>query len=184
MQTTDAPSVDVDLDRLRTGRLARLQAAMRAHDVDVCLLANEPNIRYATGATAMPVYAMSTFCRCAIVPQEGTPILFEHPNSVHRSARRAPDVRPMHAWEFFDDPGAEAARWAGLMVDAFRELGVEGSAVAVDRLGAPAWLALQGCGVTLVDAALVTQSARDVKTPEEIRLLEINGAIVMPSGLR
>ena len=85
----------------------------------------------------------------------------------------------MHAWEFFDDPGAEAATWAELMVDAFRELGVEGSAVAVDRLGAPAWLALQARGVGLVDAATVTQSARVVKTHDEIRLLEINGAIVL-----
>jgi Xaa-Pro aminopeptidase len=179
MQITDARTDNVDLERLRTGRLARLQASMRAHDVDVCLLTNEPNVRYATGATAMPVYAMSTFCRCAVVPQEGTPILFEHPNSVHRSARRAPDVRPMHAWEFFDDPGAEAATWAELMLEAFRELGVDGSAVGVDRLGAPAWLALQTRGATVVDAAPVTQSAREVKTPEEIRLLEINGEIVM-----
>src|SRR5688500_19156203 len=98
MQTAEATD-GVDLERLRTGRLARLQSAMRTHDVDVCLLANEPNVRYATGATAMPVYAMSTFCRCAVVPRDGTPILFEHPNSVHRSARRTPDVRPMHAWE-------------------------------------------------------------------------------------
>ncbi|MDQ3210673.1 MAG: aminopeptidase P family N-terminal domain-containing protein, partial [Actinomycetota bacterium] len=59
---------DVDLERLRLGRLERLQRAMRDHDVDVLLLANEPNVRYATGATAMPVYAMSTFARCAVVP--------------------------------------------------------------------------------------------------------------------
>ena len=87
---------------------------MRAHDLEVLLLSNEPNIRYATGATAMPVYAMSTFVRCAVVPQEGTPILFEHANSMHRSALRAPDVRAMHAWEFTDDPRAEADGWADL----------------------------------------------------------------------
>ncbi|HSL12383.1 MAG TPA: Xaa-Pro peptidase family protein [Actinomycetota bacterium] len=179
MQPAGTALAGVDLKRLRTGRLARLQASMRAYDVDVCLLASEPNVRYATGATAMPVYAMSTFCRCAIVPREGTPILFEHPNSVHRSARRAPDVRPMHAWEFFDDPSAEAATWAELMVESFHELGVGGAPVAVDRLGAPAWLALQEHGVSLRDAAPITQGAREVKTPEEIRLLEINADIVM-----
>ena len=37
---------DVDLPALRAGRLARLQAAMREHDLDVCLLFNEPNTRY------------------------------------------------------------------------------------------------------------------------------------------
>ncbi len=100
---------DVDLPALRAGRLARLQAAMRAQDLDVCLLFNEPNIRYATGASAMPIYAMSTFVRCAVVPAEGRPILFEHGNSMHRSRRAADDVRPMHAWEFSDDQAAEAA---------------------------------------------------------------------------
>ena len=79
----DPPDAD-RLELLRTERLARLQGSMRAHDVAACVLFNEPNIRYATGASAMPVYAMSTFVRCAVVPQEGQPILFEHANSVHR----------------------------------------------------------------------------------------------------
>ena len=74
----------------------------------------------------MPVYAMSTFVRCAVVPQEGTPILFEHANSMHRSALRAPDVRPMHAWEFFDDPQTEADAWAELTLAAIREVGADG----------------------------------------------------------
>jgi Xaa-Pro aminopeptidase len=85
----DPPNAD-RLESLRTERLARSQGSMRAHDVEACVLFNEPNIRYATGASAMPVYAMSTFVRCAVVPQEGQPILFEHPNSVHRSRHRAP----------------------------------------------------------------------------------------------
>jgi Xaa-Pro aminopeptidase len=165
-------------ERLRVERLARLQAAMRAHDVDACLLFNEPNVRYATGATAMPVYAMSTFARCAVVPQEGTPILFEHPNSVHRSRLRAADVRPMHAWEFFDEPAAEAAVWADRTVEALRELGVGDGAIAVDRLGTPAYLALGDRGIAVRDSGPVTQEARRVKTPEELRLFDLNVPLV------
>ena len=152
---------------------------MRAHDVEICLLLNEPNVRYATGATAMPVYAMSTFVRCALVPQEGTPILFEHGNSVHRSAVRAPDVRPMHAWEFYDDPQAEAGAWADETLAAVRELGASGTSVAVDRLGTPGFLALERRNVVLRDSAPITQEARRVKTPGERLLLERNGALVM-----
>jgi len=169
-----------DVEALRLERLARLQSAMRRHDVDVCVLSNEPNVRYATGATAMPVYSMSTFVRCAVVPQEGTPILFEHANSMHRSARRAPDVRPMHAWEFHDDPQAEADGWADETVAAIRELGgAPSEAVAVDRLGAPAYLALDRRGVTIRDSAPVTQEARRIKTPQELLLLDVNVAMVM-----
>ena len=169
----------VDLPGLRGGRLARLQAAMRAHDMAACLLFNEPNIRYATGASAMPIYSLSTFVRCALVPAEGRPILFEHANSMHRSKQVVEDVRPMHAWEFYDDQMAEAGIWAGEIVDAVREFGAHGSPLAVDRLGTPGFLALRDRDVTLLDSAPATQEAREIKTPEEIRLFEINGAMVV-----
>jgi Xaa-Pro aminopeptidase len=170
---------DVDLECLRLGRLARLQRAMDDHGVDVLILTNEPNVRYATGATAMPVYAMSTFARCAIVPRDGTPILFEHGNSVHRSALRAPDVRPMHAWEFYDEPAPQAAAWAGETLAAIEELGAGAGRIAVDRLGTPAFLALLERGVRPIDSAPVTQQARRVKTPEEIALFDVNAELVM-----
>jgi Xaa-Pro aminopeptidase len=172
-------AIGFDVDVLRSERLDRLQAAMRSHDVDVCLLLHEPNIRYATGATAMPVYSMSTFVRCAVVPQAGMPILFEHANSVHRSRLRTPDVRPMHAWEFFDDPQAEADAWADLTVGAIRELGASGTEIAVDRLGTPGFLALQRRGISIRDSAPLTQQARRIKTPAERSLLERNGRLVM-----
>ena len=169
----------MDPDTLRTERLARLQAAMLEHGSEVLLLFNEPNVRYATGASAMPVWSMSMMVRCAVVPAEGTPILFEHPNSIHRSRRRAEDVRPMHAWEFSDDPAPEAATWARETIDAMRELGASGSVVAVDRLGTPGFLALEGAGLTVVDSAPVTQRAREVKTPQEVALFELNGELVV-----
>ncbi len=171
-------TIAVDLELLRDERLARLQAAMRAHNLEACLLFSEPNTRYATGVTAMPIWSMSTFTRCAVVPAEGTPILFEHPNSVHRSRERAVDVRPMHGWEFFDDPGEQAQVFAREAMAALQELGVQGSRVGVDRLGTPGFLALQAEGLSPVDSAPATQEAREVKTSQEIALFRTNGAIV------
>ena len=148
----------IDLDLLRTERLDRLQGAMRAHGLEACLLFSEPNARYATGATAMPIWSMSTFTRCAVVAAEGDPILFEHPNSVHRSALRAKDVRPMHGWEFFDDAAGQARTFAQEAVAALREIGVRG-----DRPGSVAHRAARatpGCdarararGVSVVQRA-------------------------------
>ena len=85
----------------------------------------------------------------------------------------------MHAWEFFDDPAAEAAIWARETESAMRELGVGGSVVLVDRLGTPGFLALQHMGFTLSDSAPVTQEAREVKTSQELLLFELNGAMVV-----
>ena len=169
----------VDRARLRTGRLARLQAAMRARDVEACLLFNEPNVRYATGASAMPIWSNTTFVRCALVPAEGRAIHFEHPNSMHLFRDIESDVRPMHAWEFYDDTETHAKAFARETVAALRELGVAGTRVAVDRLGTPGYLALQREGIAFVDSAPVTAAAREIKTPEEIALLEANGRILM-----
>src|SRR5512141_1315117 len=177
MSDVDAGLASIDLDLLRTERLRRLQDAMRAHDLDGCLLFSEPNIRYATGATAMPIWSMSTFTRCAVVPQEGDPILFEHPNSVHRSKLRAIAVRPMHGWEFYDDAAGEAQVFATAVADALSELGVRGR-IGVDRLGTPGFMALREAGLELVDSSPATQEAREVKTSQEVALFRLNGRLV------
>ena len=49
-RTGDRGTSPIDRAGLRAGRLARLQDAMQAQGVEACLLFNEPNIRYATGA--------------------------------------------------------------------------------------------------------------------------------------
>ena len=169
----------VDLERLRAGRLARLQGAMGRHDVEACLLFNEPNIRYATGASAMPVWSTTTFVRCALVPAEGMPILFEHPNSMHLFGELEAHVRPMHAWEFTDGVASHAAIFARETAAAMRELGVTDDRLAIDRLGAPGFLALQAAGIAIVDSAPITMEAREIKTPEEIEMLAMGGQVVM-----
>jgi Xaa-Pro aminopeptidase len=176
----DRDAREADRARLRSGRLDRLQNAMSHYGVEVCLLLNEPNIRYATGASAMPVYAMSTFVRCALVPQSGRPILFEHSNSIHRSVLSTDaEVRPMRAWEFYDDAESEARIWAEEIAAAVRELGVVRGELAVDRLGTPGFLSLQQAGFRLRDSSPVTQEAREVKTPEEVALMRRNGRIIV-----
>ena len=168
------------LARLRTGRLERLQASMRAHGVESCLLFNEPNVRYATGVSAMPIWSNTTFVNCAVVPAQGRPVVFMHGNSVHLFEGIDADVRPMHAWEFIDDAETEAAVFAREIVEARREVGVDdGSPLAVDRLGTPGFLALEREGVRFVDSAAITADAREIKTPEEVGLLELNAEIVL-----
>lgn len=174
-----AAATDVDPVLLRAGRLARLQAQMRADGLDVCLLFHESNVRYATGATAMPVWSMTTFVRCALVPVEGEPILFEHPNSIHRSRLVTRDVRPMTAWEFCDDSTSLAGAWADEIVDGLREVGASSGRLALDRAGTPGYLALRERGLVFVDAAPTVLRARWVKTPEEIALFRANGALLV-----
>jgi Xaa-Pro aminopeptidase len=167
----------VDLALLRSGRLGRLQAAMRAHDVEACCFFNQANVRYATGTAVMTVYSSGNFVRCAVVPAEGPPVLFEHPKALHISGRIVDDVRPMPFWEFTDDPRIEARSWARQIVSAMRETGARTNRLAVDRLGTPAFLALAEEGIEVVDSGALTLDAREVKTPEEIGLIEANADV-------
>ena len=141
---------------------------MSAHDLEACLLFSEPNTRYATGATAMPIWSMSTFTRCAVVPVEGTPILFEHPNSVHRSRlrarRRAADARvgvlrrPRRA-------GARVRRRGGRGAPGARRARRSRRGRPARHAGLPC---AAGLGLELVDSAPATQEAREVKTSQEV----------------
>jgi Xaa-Pro dipeptidase len=150
---------------------------MRGRGIDACVLFNQANVRYATGTAVMTVYSNANFIRCAVVAAEGAPILFDHPKALHVSERVVDDVRPMPYWEFTDDPGPEAARWVAEIRSAVRELGARDDRVAVDKLGAAAIVALCDADVALVDAGPLTLDARAVKTPDELRLFEINADI-------
>jgi Xaa-Pro aminopeptidase len=151
---------------------------MRQHDIEACLFFNPANVRYATGTNIMTVYALATCCRCALVPASGAPVLFEHPNSMHVSRKILPGVRPMLAWDFCGTQAADlAARWAGEIRAALSELGVKSRRLAVDRLDAPGFLALQREGIEVADSGPLTVDAREIKTPEEIELLRLNGRI-------
>ena len=56
-------------------------------------------------------------------------------------------------------------------------MGLEGERLAVDRLDTIGFLALQAEGLTLVDASPATVDAREVKTPEEVQVMALNGGI-------
>src|SRR5262245_2235375 len=114
---------------------------MREHGADVCLFFNQANLRYATGTAAMTVYSNGAFVRCALVPAEGAPTLFEHPKLLYRVRDVVEDVRPMPAWEFSDDPEGDARTWASEIAAALSDAGVSSRRLHVDKLGTPAYRA-------------------------------------------
>jgi Xaa-Pro aminopeptidase len=169
---------DFNFPALRAGRLARLQMMMKRHDLPVALLYTMANIRYATGVDVMAVWTAGTFARYCLVPAEGEPILFEYSGSMHVSQKVIRDVRPAYTWRFGGAAARDKAReWAQSIRSALTELGLERERLAVDRLDAPGWLALQEAGLTLTDVGPAAVDAREVKTPEEVELFAINGGI-------
>ncbi|HWN54422.1 MAG TPA: aminopeptidase P family N-terminal domain-containing protein, partial [Methylomirabilota bacterium] len=168
----------IDFPKLRAGRLARLQTMMKRYDLPVALLYNTANIRYATGADVMAVWTAGTFARYCLVPAEGAPVLFEYKGSVHVSQKVVGDVRPAYTWQYGGLAARDKAReWAQSIRSALRELGLEHERLAVDKLDATGFLALQDEKIPIVEVLPATVDAREVKTPEEVQLFEINGKI-------
>ena len=169
---------EVNFERLRAGRLARLQAMMKRHDLPVCLFFNPANIRYATGTDIMGVWTAGTFARYCVVPADGAPVLFEYKGSIHVSQKLVRDVRPAFGWQFGGVQSANKAReWAQSIRSVLKELGLERERLAVDKLDGFGFLALQAEGIALTDSGPATVDAREVKTLEEVQLMIINGGI-------
>src|SRR5436190_20755347 len=87
---------EISMDKLRSGRLARLQMMMKQYSMPICLFFNPANIRYATGTDVMGIWTAGTFERYCLVPAEGDPILFEYKDSIHVSRKFLKDVRPAY----------------------------------------------------------------------------------------
>ena len=148
------------------------------HELPVCLFYSPGNVRYATGVGLMSVWTQGAFFRYCLVPAEGAPILFEYPDAMHVAERAFDDVRPAKAWQFEGGPEAwtYARRWAAELRSLLGELGFPDGPLG--WMAGRRWLlALQEAGIQVVDASAATVDAREVKTPEEVQLMLLNGAI-------
>jgi Xaa-Pro dipeptidase len=177
--TSEPPEgAGVNLGRLRAERLDRLQQTMRVGGMAVCVFFHPANIRYATGASMMDVFCAGTSARYCVVPATGDPILFEWEMGVPYSSRIVRDVRVAGWWQFVGTRRvAKADRMAAEIRDVLSEFGLQDEKVGVDRLDVGALLALQRAGLRVVDASPVTDAAREVKTPEEVKVMRFNGAV-------
>src|SRR2546427_6700602 len=169
---------EIDFGKLRACRHARMQTILKRHDLPVALLYSTANIRYATGVDVMAVWTAGTFARYCLVPAEGAPILFEYKGSMHVAQKIVRDVRPAYTWQYGGAAARDKAReWARSIRSTLRELGLERERLAVDKLDAVGFLALQEEGIAIVDVGPATVDAREVKTPQEVGLFALNGAI-------
>ena len=169
----------VDYGKLRSERLARIQALLRAEGIASMLLARPNNIRYATGLRG-PVFASQL--RYALIFADHAPVMFELGDMLETQRSHA-DWIPEDNWRFsycsldgIGGPAAteiEAGRFAGAIVDELRSRGVADDGLAVDAIDEPSRAALVSCGVKLTGAGPIMQRVRVVKTAEEIQCIQL-----------
>ena len=168
----------VDLDRLRTERLARIRATLEASDLGALLTFDFANIRYLT-ATHIGTWAMDKLIRFAVLPRGGEPVLWDFGSAAKHhqlfnpwldgTERARAGISTLRG-AFHPDAGI-AQEVARKVATVLREHGLENEPLGVDLLEMPILFALRAEGIDVVDGQQVFLEARRIKTPDEISLL-------------
>jgi len=174
----------IDFARLRSDRLERARASLRDSELAGVLLFDQNNIRYVT-STHIGEWARDKSARCALLPREGYPVLWDFGSAAKHHRLYAPWL-PVASWQ----AGVTSMRGAmpretgvpdALAARIHRELadrGIAGGPLGIDLTDMETLYSLHRQGIETADAQPVMMRARAIKTPEEIALLEHAAAIV------
>lgn len=189
IRTNGSMAVDweerINFERLRTQRLSRIKAQLKASEAGALLCFDMTNIRYIT-ATHIGTWAQDKMSRFALLPQGNEPILWDFGSAAKHHQLYAPWMGG--AERSRPDPtllrGAispETGRAHDVAKKIFVELekhNLHKEPLAVDIIEIPILHALQELGVTVIDGQQMMQRARVIKTVDEISLLAHAAAMV------
>jgi Xaa-Pro aminopeptidase len=176
----------VNMDRLRTYRSGRAKDALSASDLGAVLLFDFNNIRYVT-STHIGEWARDKMTRYALLTRGGSPHIWDFGSAAKHHRLNCPWLREENVHAGMVGLRGAVAPDAGLFRAAAREirdiLRAEGAAdmpLGVDLVEPPMLAALESEGITVQDAQQVMLDAREVKSIDEITLL--NTACAMVDG--
>jgi len=176
----------VNPDRLRAYRMSRARAALAASDIGAMLLFDFNNIRYVT-STHIGEWARDKMTRYALLTRGGEPHLWDFGSAAKHHRLHCPWLPPENINGGMVGLRGAVAPDAGLftqaakdVADILRREGVADMPLGVDIVEPPMLEALQAEGIRVTDAQQVMLNAREVKSIDEITLL--NTACAMVDG--
>jgi Xaa-Pro dipeptidase len=175
-----------NVDRLRTYRLGRAREALAASEVGAVLLFDFNNIRYVT-STHIGEWARDKMTRYALLTRGGDPHIWDFGSAAKHHRLNCPWLRQENIHAGMVGLRGAVAPDAGLFRSAAREIagllkaeGVADLPLGVDLVEPPMLAALEAEGIRVQDAQQVMLDAREVKSIDEIILL--NTACAMVDG--
>jgi len=167
---------EINLDKLRSYRLDRVKKELEKNNLEACILFDPVNVRYALDTVHLSVYNMHNFTRHCFIPIDGPVILYEYSNceGLSRHLNLINEVRPAITWDYFsngDQAGAQLDRWINEINDLTNSY-CKSKKLAIDVLNGPAVTALNKAGIEVVDAKLIVEQARVIKSPEELKCMK------------
>ena len=182
----------VNMDRLRTERLARLKAQLDRSELGALLCFDFSNIRYMT-ATHIGTWAIDKLIRFAVLPRGGEPVIWDFGSAARHHQLYCPwlDHSHTHAGSPNSSCHQTHGSRAGLstlrgaippsagmaddlatkVYDLLCDYGLQNEPIGVDLVEMPVLAALQAKGLRVVDGQQVFLEARRIKTVDEITLL-------------
>ncbi len=163
----------VNVERLRTERLARVKKFLASSELGALLCFDMNNIRYVT-ATHIGTWAMDKLVRFTLLPRDDDPILWDFGSAARHHQLYSPWLGERSRAGISTLRGAYPER----AQDVARKIRVELEArklhrapLGVDVIEIPVLEALKAEGITVVDGQGLMQEVRKIKTQDEITLL-------------
>jgi Xaa-Pro aminopeptidase len=173
-----------NVGRLRDYRLGRARAALAASDLGAVLLFDFNNIRYTT-STHIGEWARDKMTRYALLTRGGDPHIWDFGSAAKHHRLHCPWLRQENIHAGMVGMRGAVAPDAGLFTNAAREIaailkaeGVADMPVGIDIAEPPMLAALAAAGVDMRDGQQVMLDAREVKSIDEIILLNTAAAMV------
>jgi len=168
---------DINFGELRAYRLDRVKKELVKNNLEACILFDPVNVRYALDTVNMSVYNMHNLTRYCFVPVDGPTILYEYFNCEHLSdhLNLIDEIRPVIAWDYFsqgDQAESQLQKWIKEVQDLTNSYCKNTKKIAIDVINGPAVEELNKVGLTVVDAKLILEQARVIKSSDELTCLK------------
>jgi len=167
---------EINFQKLRSYRLDRVKKELEKNNLEACILFDPVNIRYALDTVNMSVYNMHNFTRYCFVPVNGPVILYEYFNCENLSnhLNLIDEIRPAITWDYFsngDQASSQLKKWINEIKDLSNSY-FKSKKIAIDVINGPAVTALNKEGIKVVDAKLILEQARVIKSTEELKCMK------------
>jgi Xaa-Pro aminopeptidase len=174
----------IDFRRLHRYRLARTRQALAASGLGALLVFDQYNIRYIT-STVIGNWARDKLTRYALLPGSGEPHVWDFGSAAKHHRLYAPWLHQHNCHAGMLGLRGAVHPKIGLMRKAAEELksildenGVGDMPVGVDLVEPAMLFELQRAGIDVRDGQQIMLDAREIKSVDEIALLNISAALV------
>jgi Xaa-Pro aminopeptidase len=173
----------VDFDRLRQERLARITSLLAQSELGALLCFDMNNVRYIT-ATHIGTWAQDKISRFTLLPQHGEPILWDFGSAARHHELNCPWLGDRSRAGIPSMRGAMSPEM-GRAEDVAKKIRIEleqrgllKEPLGIDVVEPLVLFALQREGITVVDGQELMSNAREIKTQDEITLLNMSAMMV------